>query len=143
MSELWANSRISRRLRSDFILELMHLMAKAGTVAYDPSLPSQRLNSTSVPVLPNGTGALILWRSPSEWGQIIYHWVVESGQTNSIMTMYELQEPTPSKDFADLPPVLLKLALQTLVKQGKAQIFQASQAGDGEGSMVAGQAEAM
>lgn len=69
------------------------------------------------------------------------------------MTMYELQEPTPSKggshpdvirlttheidrspvDFADLPPVLLKLALQTLVKQGKAQIFQASQAGDGEG----------
>lgn len=33
-------------------------------------------------------------------------------------------------DFADLPPAMLKMALQTLIKQNKAQIFSV---GDGEG----------
>jgi len=56
--------------------------------------------------------------------------VVESGQTNSIMTFDELQEPSSPKDFHDLPMPLLKLALGNLIKQNKAQIFQA---GDGEG----------
>ena len=36
-------------------------------------------------------------------------------------------------DFTDLPLSLLKMALVMLVKQNKAQIFQASQGGDGEG----------
>lgn len=62
------------------------------------------------------------------------------------MTMYELAEPSSTKgkfserllqrvltlflDFADLPPHLLKISLQILVKQNKAQIFQVA---DGEG----------
>lgn len=36
----------------------------------------------------------------------------------------------PNADFADLPLPLLKLALQTLIKQNKAQVFQVA---DGEG----------
>jgi hypothetical protein len=63
------------------------------------------------------------------------------------MTFFELTEPSSTKgkvlyeristvanrlvsEFADLPVPLLKLALQTLIKQNKAQIFSV---GDGEG----------
>lgn len=63
------------------------------------------------------------------------------------MTFFELTEPSSTKgkilyeeislvsdrlvaEFADLPMPLLKLALQTLIKQNKAQIFSV---GDGEG----------
>ncbi|KAK9894687.1 ESCRT-II complex, vps25 subunit [Cystobasidium minutum MCA 4210] len=129
-SALWENTQVKRRARPEFILELVHLLVKAGSALYDPPLSSSKLASSTPPQLPTGTGVYILWRSIEEWSQVIYNWIDSTGQTNSIMTFYELSESGPGKDFADLPVGLLKMALQPLVKQNKAQIFQT---GDGEG----------
>lgn len=129
-SALWENEQIKRRARPEFILELLHLLAKAGTAVYDPPISASKLSSSTPPQLTPGTGVYILWRSIDEWSKVIYHWIDSTGQTNSILTFYELTEPSSTKDFADLPLGLLKMALQPLVKQNKAQIFQTA---DGEG----------
>lgn len=74
------------------------------------------------------------WKTPTEWGTVIHDYVVANGLTGSIMTFYELTEGndgvgTGALAFKGLPEELLKRALETLVKRGKAVIFK----GEAEG----------
>lgn len=34
--------------------------------------------------------ALIYWRKPSEWATLIHNWVVASGNTDNVFTVFEL-----------------------------------------------------
>lgn len=67
----------------------------------------------------------IYWRTPSEWADMIYNWVDETGQKGTILTMYELQESdaVQSKEWRDMGEDLLRKVLNVLVKRNKAQIF--------------------
>lgn len=51
--------------------------------------------------------------------------VTDTGQGRSILTFYELTEGdlVEGQEFAALPAQMLRLALDTLVAKGKAQIF--------------------
>ncbi|KAK4054787.1 hypothetical protein OIV83_000711 [Microbotryomycetes sp. JL201] len=79
--------------------------------------------------------ALIYWRRPEEWASIIYDWIKETGQTNSIMTFWELTEGgglVHTQEFYQLPEAVLRKALDTLIKQGKAQVLRGiGEDGDG------------
>lgn len=69
---------------------------------------------------------LIYWRKPEEWGDIIYHWVMDNGLNSSIMTFYEITDGDLSHttEFHELPISILRKALETLVKRGRAQIIE-------------------
>ncbi|RDW66179.1 hypothetical protein BP6252_09814 [Coleophoma cylindrospora] len=69
--------------------------------------------------------AWIWWRSPEEWAAAIADWVDQTGQKNSVLTLYELteSEATISQEFHGMDPELLQKALSILVKRGKAQVF--------------------
>ncbi|KAG7527693.1 hypothetical protein FFLO_06680 [Filobasidium floriforme] len=115
--EVLENKSIGRRLLPTSIRQLVSSMEKEGLLSPDP------------PRQPNTF--LIYWRKPEEWGSMIYDWVIENGMGGSIMTFYEITDGdmAHTTEFHQLPPVLLRRSLETLVKRGKAQIVK----GEAEG----------
>jgi len=69
--------------------------------------------------------AWIWWRKPEEWAALLEHWVNETGQKGTVLTLYELVEgeATEKQDFHGLDMEVLQKSLITLVKKGKAQVF--------------------
>ena len=67
----------------------------------------------------------IYWRSPDEWGSLIYNFIKERGQTNTVCTLYELTEGPDAvgQPFCGLDEAVLLRSLQTLELQKKAEIF--------------------
>jgi len=67
----------------------------------------------------------VWWRNPEEWAEVIAEWVEETGQKNTVLTLYELtqSEATLSQEFHGMDPEVLQKALNALVKKGKAQVF--------------------
>ena len=57
-----------------------------GNAAWDPPVKGKSKAGEA------GNRVLVFWRKPEEWGEIIYTWVVNTGQNRSIMTFFELTE---------------------------------------------------
>ncbi|ODN87735.1 ESCRT-II complex subunit VPS25 [Cryptococcus wingfieldii CBS 7118] len=117
---VFANKGIGRRLLPPSVKTLMGELVKNGEAAPDP--PKQ------------DTHYLIYWRKPEEWGDIIYHWVMENGLNASIMTFWEITDGDLSEttEFRQLPVSILRKALESLVKRNRAQIFEGKgEAGEG------------
>lgn len=76
-----------------------------------------------------GGEAFIYWRTPEEWGSLIEAWVEETGQRGSVLTVYELREGegTRGTEIWGMDGDVLVKALGTVVKRGKAQIFQSGE----------------
>ncbi len=105
---------------------------------------------------PNQTSsALLFWRSPEEWAQVLYDWVRISpssespvccadtdngclsiykvnstGHLNTIMTFFEIVEPPVPSPLEGLPLPILRKAVAVLAKSARAQIIAVA---DGEG----------
>ncbi|ETN46340.1 uncharacterized protein HMPREF1541_00524 [Cyphellophora europaea CBS 101466] len=71
------------------------------------------------------SAAWIWWRKPEEWADLIAGWVEETGQKGVVLTLYELVEgeATMNQEFYGMDTRILRRALDTLVKKGKAQVF--------------------
>ena len=69
--------------------------------------------------------AWIWWRKPEEWATLLEHWVDETGQKGTVLTLYELvdSEATEKQDFHQMDMEVLRKSLGTLVKKGRAQVF--------------------
>lgn len=69
--------------------------------------------------------AWIWWRNVEEWAGVLYDWIDETAQKNTVLTLYELteSEATVSQEFHSMDADLLQKALAVLVKRGKAQVF--------------------
>ncbi|KAJ9108064.1 hypothetical protein QFC20_003633 [Naganishia adeliensis] len=117
--DVFHNSAINRRLQPPAIKQFVSHLLKEGLISPDP--PQQ--SSTY----------LIYWKKPEEWASIIYTWVSDHGLTGSIMTFYELTEGdmAHTTEFYQLPPSLLRRALDVLVKRGKAQVFKGEDVAEG------------
>ncbi|XP_037078379.1 vacuolar protein-sorting-associated protein 25-like [Pollicipes pollicipes] len=109
-SPLFNNADIKRRLSEESIQAVLDELASTGHVEWIDK--SKRR-------------CYVFWRTPTEWGQLIYAWVTDSGMTGSVCTFFEL---TQGDDVADQPfqglaeEVLLK-ALGTLQQAGKAEVM--------------------
>ncbi|WVR04781.1 hypothetical protein IAU60_001793 [Kwoniella sp. DSM 27419] len=112
LGAVFENKGIKRRLLPPSMKKVLQEMVKNGEAAPDP--PKQ------------DTRYLLYWRKPDEWGDLIYTWVTENGLNSSIMTFYEVTDGDLSHttEFYELPPPLLRKALDTLVKRGKAQLLE-------------------
>ncbi|WWD21661.1 hypothetical protein CI109_106147 [Kwoniella shandongensis] len=112
VGDVFNNKTIKRRLLPPSLKRLMLEMVKNGEAAPDP--PKQ------------DTRYLLYWRKPDEWGDLIYTWVTDNGLNASIMTFYEITDGDLSHttEFYELPTPLLRKALESLVKRGKAQLLE-------------------
>ncbi|CAO1634496.1 unnamed protein product [Sympodiomycopsis kandeliae] len=128
LSSLWGNGEIDRRLDEQSRRKVLESMVNEGKASWEPPLPAKPKPGAASP-----SKALIYWRRPEEWGDRIHQWVWDTGQNGSIMTFFELTEgdAIQDQDFANLPAPMLRRALATLVKQGKAQVFEGSEGLEG------------
>ncbi|ORY20836.1 ESCRT-II complex subunit-domain-containing protein [Naematelia encephala] len=118
--EVFWNRTISRRLLPASIRAVLGQMVKDGQAVPEPA----KQTSTY----------LLYWRRPEEWGNLIYDWISDNGMTNTILTFYEITDGDLSHttEFREMPPNILRRALDTLIKKGKAQILSGlGEAGEG------------
>ncbi|KAH9940745.1 ESCRT-II complex vps25 subunit [Epithele typhae] len=114
--EILRNPRINRRMRPAHLAAILADMVAAGQAIYDP--PGQT------------HAALLCWRTPEEWAQILHDWATATGHLNTIMTLFEIVEPEVPSALAGLPLPLLHRAIAVLARAGRAQTIAAA---DGEG----------
>ncbi|XP_064480399.1 vacuolar protein-sorting-associated protein 25-like [Ornithodoros turicata] len=109
-SPLFFNRTISRKLSADGLREILNFMSKNGTVTWTDK---------------QQTRCYVFWRSPEEWAKLIYDWAESTGNTNTVCTLFELVNGDDTKDteFTELDTDVLKMSLQVLEKQGKAEVI--------------------
>ncbi len=73
------------------------------------------------------TKVLLFWKSPSEWAERLYKHVCDTGQTGSIVTVYELfmSDESKGQDFHGLPEPMWRRIIAVLEEQGRAKLFAA------------------
>lgn len=112
---LFENKLISRAVSEDFKQTIFkHLIHKLNKAEY--------INSKK-PEL----GLLIYYRSLVEWSKVLYDYVENSGQLDTILTVYELTKLEDSglpQELKNLDyNLLVKILKNVLIKQGSAQII--------------------
>jgi len=73
---------------------------------------------------------LIYWRLPEEWAEVLYDWVVSTGQLNTILTFLDITDPPVESPLTNIPISLLRRAISILGKTGRSQMITIA---DGEG----------
>lgn len=147
-SDLFCHQKLDRALSPDMMRLLFSYLVQQGRAAYDPPLPKgvkplrvgqveadHRMHALSVSgarAIPAGTSEpgsriLVYWHTPSEWGDLLYEWIKQTGQNRSVLTVYEVQHSAFVEQHA-LPLPMLMAALRTLSARGCAQLFNGSEA---------------
>lgn len=142
-SELFCHRTLDRALSSDMIRLILAYLVDKGRAEYDPpwpkhvpalrvgAIPADRrmhavsaASATEAPAYQAAPGsrALIFWHTPSEWGDKLYEWIRETGQSRSVLTLYELEHGAFC-EREQLPRPLLLRAISTLVARHCAQMF--------------------
>jgi len=114
--EVFRNSRINRRLLPSHLSHILEDMVSRQLAVYEP--PKQT------------NSAILYWRSPDEWAEVLYDWADSTGQLNSILTFYDIIEPALPSDLSGMPLALLRKAITILTKSNRAQLIAVA---DGEG----------
>jgi ESCRT-II complex subunit VPS25 len=81
-SDLFWNKRIGKRLELNDAREMLEFMRKEGRAEWISIGKGDEGRNT----------AWIWWRNPDEWAGAIAEWVEETGQKNTVLTLYELTE---------------------------------------------------
>ncbi|ORX99846.1 subunit of ESCRT-II complex [Basidiobolus meristosporus CBS 931.73] len=117
--ELFNNTKINRKLGLATLQTIIDELVKQGMAEWLP--PTTQKSS-----------ALIYWRKPEEWANMIYGWVKENGLTNTVLTVFEVLhgENTEGLEFHGLDDVLFQRALKILIDQGKAQTLTGTNSDD-------------
>jgi len=113
-TELFYNRNLNRRFKQRDAAELLEYMVTEGDVEWE------------------GVGkatAIVYWRKPEEWANVIYEWIDSTGQKGSVLTLYEISEGdlTRNQEFHTIDPYVLRKALDFLVKRSLAQVFGANE----------------
>ncbi len=89
-SELFTNAQIERSVNPTFAAALLSHMVATGAARWERDLDSKKTSKASAPPQQGSQRAIIFWRRPEEWAELIYDWIKETGQNKSILTFYEL-----------------------------------------------------
>ena len=63
---------------------------------------------------------LVLWRTYSEWADIVYNWAIDNGLRDSVETIDEILRGAGS-ELTGIPRAVLLKAIKVLETQGKAK----------------------
>lgn len=110
-SELFHNKQIDRKLDLDTIQILFKEMMSQGDVSLVNKKDSSRF--------------FVHWNRPEDWAAMVLEWVESTGQSGSVLTLYEIAngELSLRQEFHGIHPQVLELALAVLVKRGRAQLI--------------------
>ncbi|KAJ7729674.1 ESCRT-II complex vps25 subunit [Mycena maculata] len=114
--EVLRNERINRRLLPSYLSVILATMVSKNQATYDP--PGQTRS------------ALLYWRSPDEWAEVLHGWAISTGQLNTILTFYEIADPPVPSPLSNIPMNLLRKAIAVLAKTSRSQLIAVA---DGEG----------
>jgi len=110
-SPLFYNSRINRRLSKENILIMLDQIISRGNGEWENKDRSK---------------ILMYWRTPAQWGDLLYKYITERSMKDVVCTLYELREGDEVSDqefyMLDLP--LFMQSLRYLEQKGQAVIFQ-------------------
>ena len=120
---LFSNSKIDRKLYIEDARTVLQYVVDQGRAEWITPLNKRDKDARK-------EEAWIWWRSPEDWAQLIGDWIQDTGQRNTVLTLFELLEgdTTTKEEFHGLPTDMAKRTVNVLVKRGKATIF-----GEGEG----------
>jgi len=106
---LFSNKQIKRRASQPFIVEIFEYIVNKGKAAW----------------LPGKKRILVYWRSPEEWGSIIYNYIRENSMIGVVCTYYELRESeeVENQAFFQLEPSIFEQALKSLENTQKAKLL--------------------
>ncbi|XP_054706408.1 vacuolar protein-sorting-associated protein 25-like [Uloborus diversus] len=109
-SALFSNKSISRKLNLEMIYLLLDELQKQGNVEWMDK-GRQR--------------CYVFWRTPAEWGKMIYDWAGNNAMINTVCTLYEITngDDVTNEEFYGLDLGVLKKALGTLEKEGQAELI--------------------
>ncbi|SNX85862.1 related to VPS25 - vacuolar protein sorting [Melanopsichium pennsylvanicum] len=133
---LFANKSIQRTLSPESIRQILTDLVDHKQGLWEDQLITGKTIKTASSSAGGGVANVyVYWKTPAQWADTIYDWIIATGQNKSIMTLFELNKGdlVVGQDFYDMPTPLLRSALKHLSSQGKAQIFAGSEANDGEG----------
>lgn len=113
---LFENNSISRRLDADGLMVVLDFMKEQGKIEWIDKGKKQ---------------CFTLWHSFREWSKIVYNWAIETGNTNSVCTFYELTRgnQVSNCEFHNMDLDFLRRTLKELEKENKAVIMDASDDG--------------
>lgn len=97
-------------------------MEKTGDIEF--LTPAPKSKDGTIPSTYSGE-ILIWWKKAEEWGNDIARWIDETGQKGTVLTLWEISngDGTMGQEFHGLEGMIVRRALETLVKKGTAQIF--------------------
>ncbi|XP_065888714.1 vacuolar protein-sorting-associated protein 25-like [Dysidea avara] len=109
-STLFNNDQIKRRLSIEGVQAVLERLELKGHLEWQDSSKSR---------------CLVMWRTPEEWANIIYHWAQDSGLGDSVCTLYEIHsgEENESQEFHGIDIWMLKRVVAVLQRQGKAELI--------------------
>ncbi|KAK9378630.1 ESCRT-II complex subunit-domain-containing protein [Kockiozyma suomiensis] len=121
--DLFSNKEINRSLKLDTCREILDSMVKKGNAEW--------VSGSGRDAADKNLSAIIFWRRPEEWANMIADWIDSTGQRNAILTFYEISDGdlSFSQDFRGIDATILRKALDILVRRGQAQIMRSA---DGE-----------
>ena len=118
LGTIFTNKEINRKLSRDGVDMVLEELIKKGHLEWkDPRTKKE---------------CLIMWRTPEEWGKLIYKYINDRSMNNSVCTLFELAngDDTDGEEFHGLEQWLLLRALKSLEIDGKAELMAF---GDNEG----------
>ncbi|KZT51939.1 hypothetical protein CALCODRAFT_442356 [Calocera cornea HHB12733] len=74
---------------------------------------------------------ILCWRTVGEWAGVLHDWALQTGQTSTILTLFEISNPPVPSELSDIPEPLLRRAVGVLQRSGKAQVIE----GEGGGGV--------
>ncbi|XP_055378232.1 vacuolar protein-sorting-associated protein 25 [Condylostylus longicornis] len=109
-NELFHNEKLNRKLKIDARQVILETLTKTGHAA---------------PLDKKKDQWEIYWHTLDEWANIIYNWAVETGQTNSVCTLYEISngDNTTDQKFHGLDEGVILKALKCLEDKGKCELI--------------------
>lgn len=109
---LWANKEINRRLPDEAISTVLEYVVSSGSGEWEDPASKTRLR--------------VFYRSPSDWGKAIHRYACDHGMAmeGSIYTLYEIRTAGEwqGNEFCSLEPAMLLRALESLAKEGLADL---------------------
>ncbi|XP_017126263.1 vacuolar protein-sorting-associated protein 25 [Drosophila elegans] len=110
-SPLFHNESLKRRLSPELVLAILAELERTG---HANPLDKRRQEWQ------------VYWHTLEEYGTMVYDWVQETGQTNSICTLYEIAsgENTAALEFHGVDEAVLLSALRLLEQKGRCELIE-------------------
>ncbi|KIO27316.1 hypothetical protein M407DRAFT_243412 [Tulasnella calospora MUT 4182] len=119
-NEVFWNPRIKRQMPQQYLEYITKTMVSEGSAFWEPPRQTRSV--------------IVCWSKVDAWAETLYDWVLSTGQMNTILTYYEIQNPeTVEGPMSETPLPLLLKAIQVLAKSGRAQQIEGEAADGAEG----------